>query len=75
MENWHYQAPYSGTPQGGIVSPILANIVLNELDHFVQAYAVEKAKQEARHRGHSTTEQTLPDGSIKLTIQVAGGVA
>jgi hypothetical protein len=45
------------------------------LDHFMQAYAVEKAKLESRRRGHSTTEQTLPDGSIKLTIQVAGGAA
>ena len=46
-----------------------------ELDRFMQAYAVEKAKQESRRKGHSTTEQTLSDGSIKLTIQVAGGVA
>jgi hypothetical protein len=46
-----------------------------ELDRFMQAYAVEKAKLESRRRGHSTTEQTLPDGSIKLTIQVAGGAA
>ena len=44
-----------------------------ELDTFMQAYAVEKAKLESRRRGHSTTEQTLPDGSIKLTIQIAGG--
>ena len=44
-----------------------------ELDRFMQAYAIERAKQEARRKGHSTTEQTLPDGSIKLTIQVAGG--
>ena len=36
MEDWRYQATFSGTPQGGIVSPILANIVLNELDNFVQ---------------------------------------
>ena len=46
-----------------------------ELDRFMQAYAVEKAKLESRRRGHSTTEQTLADGSIKLTIQVAGGAA
>ena len=46
-----------------------------ELDRFVQMYAVEKAKIESRRRGHSTTEQTLPDGSIKLTIQVNGGAA
>ena len=43
------------------------------LDRFLQAYACEKAKAEARRRGHSVTEQALADGSIKLTIQVQGG--
>jgi hypothetical protein len=43
------------------------------LDRFLQAYAVEKAKIEARKHGHSVSEQRLTDGSIKLTIQVAGG--
>ena len=32
IENWKYNATYSGSPQGGICSPILANIYLNELD-------------------------------------------
>ena len=32
IENWQYNATYSGTPQGGICSPILANIYLNEMD-------------------------------------------
>ena len=32
VENWQYNKTYSGTPQGGICSPILANIYLNELD-------------------------------------------
>lgn len=36
MENWKYYGTYSGCPQGGIISPILANIYLNELDHFVE---------------------------------------
>lgn len=39
MENMNYYPTYSGCPQGGIVSPILANICLNELDKFVQKLA------------------------------------
>ena len=45
------------------------------LDAFLQAYSVEKARIEARKKGHSVTEQQLADGSIKLTVQVAGGAA
>ena len=40
-----------------------------ELDKFFQAYACEKAKLEARRRGHTITETQLQDGSIKLQIQ------
>jgi len=36
MEDWRYQDTLSGTPQGGILSPLLANIYLNELDRFVE---------------------------------------
>jgi hypothetical protein len=43
------------------------------LDAFMQAYAVCKATIEAHKRGHSVHEQTLPDGSIKLTVTVGGG--
>jgi hypothetical protein len=42
------------------------------LDALLQSYACEKAKIEARRRGHGVTEQTLADGSIKLTINVGG---
>lgn len=47
----------------------------SQLDKFVQAYAVEKALLESRWRGHTVLEQSLADGSIKLTISLSGGVA
>ena len=43
-----------------------------ELDGFIQAYAVERTRIEARQRGHTITEQALADGSIKLTVQIGG---
>ena len=42
------------------------------LDRFLQAYAVEKTRLEARKRGHDVVERALADGSIKLTVQVGG---
>ena len=42
------------------------------LDKFLQAYAVERCRIEARRKGHGITEQLLADGSIKLTVQVGG---
>lgn len=35
LEDWKYHNTYSGTPQGGIISPILANIYLDKLDKFM----------------------------------------
>lgn len=47
-----------------------------ELDRFLQGYAIEKAKIEARRQGHSVLEQPMQDGSIRLTVSVGdtGGV-
>ena len=46
----------------------------SHLDQLMQSYAVEKSILEARRQGHAVTEQTLPDGSIKLSVQVGGAI-
>jgi hypothetical protein len=44
-----------------------------QLDRLLQAYAVEKARIEARKRGHHVVEKSLADGSIEVTIRLGGG--
>lgn len=45
-----------------------------QLDRFLQSYAVEKTKLVARKQGHTVLEQPLEDGSIKLTIQTGAAL-
>jgi len=36
LEDWKYNKTVSGTPQGGVISPILANIYLNNFDNWIE---------------------------------------
>lgn len=38
IEDWVFHRTYSGTPQGGIISPILANIYLDKFDKYIREY-------------------------------------
>lgn len=48
VEDWKYNKTYSGTPQGGIISPILANIYLNKFDKYIKEYAAKFRKGDRR---------------------------
>jgi len=50
MEEWEYHKTYSGTPQGGILSPVLSNIYLHELDVFVEDVLIPKYTRGKRRR-------------------------
>jgi retron-type reverse transcriptase len=54
LEDWRYHRTYSGTPQGGIISPLLANIFLHQLDEFVEdeleANRIQSKKQQNSRR-------------------------
>jgi len=61
LEDWKFHGTYSGTPQGGIASPLLANIYLHELDKFVER------KQAEFNQGH----RRAPHGEYrKLTNRI-----
>ena len=48
VEDWVFHRTYSGTPQGGIISPILANIYLDKFDKYIKEYAAKFRKGDRR---------------------------
>jgi group II intron reverse transcriptase/maturase len=49
VEDWKFRKTYSGTPQGGIISPMLANIYLDKFDKYIKVYAANFRKGERRN--------------------------
>ena len=54
MEDWEYKETLSGSPQGGVVSPVLSNIYLHKLDEFVER---ELIPQYERGKGRKLNPQ------------------
>lgn len=56
LEEWKYYPTYSGTPQGGVVSPILSGIYLHELDCYIENL-VEQFTKGKRRQGFPEYQQ------------------
>jgi group II intron reverse transcriptase/maturase len=64
MENWPYHRTYSGTPQGGVISPLRCNIFLHQLDEYMEALGANRVqtKQESNRRRSAAYRKV--DGAI-----------
>jgi group II intron reverse transcriptase/maturase len=60
LEDWKYSATLSGTPQGGVVSPLLANIYLDKLDTYIEQELIPeytKGKGRGKNREYANLIQ------------------
>jgi len=71
LENWQYHNTYSGTPQGGIVSPILANIYLDKLDRYMEELKKRFDKGTARSVYPETYELEKKRGVLAKKLRNA----
>lgn len=57
LHQWKYHATLSGAPQGGIVSPLLANIYLNKLDKYIEQALLPQSTRGVHRRNNPAYER------------------
>lgn len=71
VEEWTFHNTYSGTPQGGIISPILANIYLDEFDKYMKKYAENFNKGKRRRENKEYRHYVYRAGLLRKKIAEA----
>ncbi|KAA8480082.1 group II intron reverse transcriptase/maturase [Arcticibacter tournemirensis] len=68
VEDWVFHRTYSGTPQGGIISPLLANIYLDKFDKYIKEYIdkFNKGERKRHNRPWALNEQRRARLAMKL---------
>ena len=67
MENWHYHKTYSGTPQGGIISPLLCNIFLHQLDKYMETLGANRVQTSKESNLRRSNEHRKIESAITRT--------
>ena len=52
LEDWKFNQTISGCPQGGVISPLLANIYLNEFDQWMEKTVIPENTRGKRQKGN-----------------------
>jgi group II intron reverse transcriptase/maturase len=61
MEDWTFSRTLSGVPQGGILSPILSNVLLDKLDKFVENQLIPQYTKGNRRRANAEYTKLISD--------------
>jgi group II intron reverse transcriptase/maturase len=62
LEDWTYHRTMSGTPQGGVISPLLSNLYLDKLDRYIEEKLIPahtKGKRRGKNRAYEALNQKL----------------